>query len=193
MTRAAAQRAQVMARLLLSLAIVVLIPIGAFLAVATFAGWRLLDVSSGSMEPTYPVGSLAVVHPVNVAEIGPGTVVAFVDDTGGEGRLVAHRVIQVLDRPNGRWLQTQGDANRTPDSRLLAARDVRGRVAWVIPRLGSAARTVGMRGTIVLVALAVMSAFPTTPAKRGAWRAPVATDHGADPSAVPTAARRGGA
>lgn len=148
------------ARLGLGMAAAALIPIAAFLAVATFAGWRLLAVSSGSMEPTYPVGSLAVVHPVNAGDIGPGTVIAFVDGAGGEGRLVAHRVVEVVDRPSGRWLRTQGDANHTPDPQLLPARDVRGRVGWVVPRLGSGARAVGARGTVVLVALAVIALLP---------------------------------
>jgi signal peptidase len=160
MTRRAGRFVRTTARLLLSLAVAALIPVVAFLAVATFSGWRLLAVSSGSMEPTYPVGSVAVIHPVNVGDIGPGTVIAFVDGGGGESRLVAHRVVQVVDRASGRWLRTQGDANHTPDPQLLPARDVRGRVAWVVPRLGSVARTVGTRGAVVLVALAVIALLP---------------------------------
>jgi len=160
MARRAGRFARTTARLTLGMAGAALIPIVAFLAVATFAGWRLLAVSSGSMEPTYPVGSLAVIHPIDVGDIGPGTVIAFVDGAGGESRLVAHRVVQVVDRPSGRWLRTQGDANHTPDPELLPARDVRGRVAWVVPRLGSAARTIGARGTVVLVALAVIALLP---------------------------------
>ncbi|MGH9084922.1 MAG: signal peptidase I [Acidimicrobiales bacterium] len=160
MAFSAVRQARTTARLVLGVAVASLVPIVAFLAVATFAGWRLLAVSSGSMEPTFPVGSLAVVHAVDVGDIGPGTVIAFVDGAGGEGRLVAHRVVEVVDRPSGRWLRTQGDANRTPDSQLLSARDVRGRVAWVVPRLGSVARTIGGRGTVVLVALAVISLLP---------------------------------
>jgi signal peptidase len=160
MARRAGRLARTTTRLALGLAVAMLVPVGAFLAIATFAGWRLLAVSSGSMEPTYPVGSVAVIHPVDVGEIGPGTVIAFVDGATGENRLVAHRVVQVVDRPSGRWLRTQGDANHTPDPQLLPARDVRGRVAWVVPRLGSVARTAGARGTVVLVALAAIALLP---------------------------------
>lgn len=160
MARRAGRFARTTARLTLGLAVAALVPVAAFLVVATFAGWRLLAVGSGSMEPTYPLGSIAVIHPVNVGDIGPGTVIAFVDGAAGESRLVAHRVVQVVDRPNGRWLRTQGDANHSPDPRLLAARDVRGRVAWVVPRLGSIARTIGSRVTVALLALAAIALLP---------------------------------
>ena len=50
------------------------------------------------MEPALPVGSVVVVRPRPVAEIGTGDVVTFLarDSASGESRVVTHRVVEVL-------------------------------------------------------------------------------------------------
>ena len=83
---------------------------------------------SGSMQPTYAVGALLVVAPIDASQVNVGMPVVF-EDPQHPGRLVVHRVVAQLP---GDTLQfaTQGDANATRDPAAVPARMVRGRVLW---------------------------------------------------------------
>ena len=112
-----------------------LFPLAVFFVSCWLLGWRLQPVLTGSMAPTYEVGSLLVVTPVEPSEVGVGTTLAFAPVDGG-GRLVSHRVIERLEQPDGLAFRTRGDANRQPDAQLVPARQVRGRVRWHVVGLG---------------------------------------------------------
>ena len=126
------------------------LPIATFLVACVLLGIRLLVVESGSMEPQYPVGSLMVVRPVDPSAVDVGMAIAFVP---GDGRsLVTHRVVEVLHQANGLAFRTQGDANASPDPRLVPTRSVRGRAAWAVPHLGRPVRLLAWpRGFLLLV------------------------------------------
>src|SRR6185503_12546364 len=61
------------------IAVRVLLPLAAFLVTAWLQGWQLQDVQSGSMEPTYPVGSLLVIEAIDASEVRTGMALVFVD------------------------------------------------------------------------------------------------------------------
>ena len=89
------------------------------LAVLSLAiAWKALGlvplvVTSGSMSPGMPTGSLAFVREVPDSSIRVGDVITF-DAPGKRGR-VTHRVIERIQR-NDRWyFRTKGDANGSPD------------------------------------------------------------------------------
>ena len=117
------------------LVLAVLVPLVAFLVSVWLRGWQLQAVESGSMEPTYPVGSLLVVEPIDASQVEPGMVVVFVDPTDPD-RIVTHRVV---GRAPGESLQfwTQGDANATRDPHPVPARLIRGRVRSQVNGIGS--------------------------------------------------------
>lgn len=98
-------------------AVLALIPatLGVALPVAAnLHGDRLLVVTSGSMAPLLQAGDHALVRPLeNGEQVAPGQVVTY--RAGGTGAVTTHRVLEVLDRPEGRFLRTQGDANPDPD------------------------------------------------------------------------------
>lgn len=128
-----------------------LFPLVVFFVSCWLLGWRLQPVLTGSMTPTYEVGSLMVVTPVDVSDVGVGTTIAFSPVDGGE-RLVSHRVIERLELDSGIAFRTQGDANRMPDAQLVPARQVRGRVRWHVVGLGRWLRWLEWpRGLFVLV------------------------------------------
>ncbi len=116
------------------LSIALLLPATVFLVAVWLLGWQLHTVHSGSMAPTYPVGSLLVVGHLDAADVEPGMAMAF-EDPGEPGRLVTHRVVRATP---GETLQfvTQGDANATADPTPVPARLVRGRVLWQVSHLG---------------------------------------------------------
>jgi signal peptidase len=117
-------------------AVAVLLPLTVFLVSAWLLGWQLQSVQSGSMAPTYPVGSLLVIGQIDAGAVEPGMAIVF-DDPKAPGRLVTHRVVRTAP---GATLQfvTQGDANASPDPAAVPARLVRGQVLWQVSHLGSA-------------------------------------------------------
>lgn len=112
--------------------LVLVIAVTTFLVGTTVLGWRLLSVQSGSMAPTYAVGGLTVVAPANAGGMQVGDPVVFTRD----GHLVVHRVLERIERPDGLFLRTRGDANPAADPVLVPARDVRGSVRLYLPRAG---------------------------------------------------------
>ena len=95
-------------------------------------GYRVFNVISGSMEPTYSVGDLIYVKEVSPNEIKVGTPITFVLN---EDLVVAtHRVIKV-DAENQHFY-TKGDANDTADAAPVHYNNVLGVPQFSIPLLG---------------------------------------------------------
>lgn len=90
---------------------VVIAVIAIYLAIAApiLLGYRPMVVLSGSMEPTYPVGSITYYHKCTFDELEEGKPLTF---NAGES-LVTHRMVTV----NGlsRTVITKGDNNATED------------------------------------------------------------------------------
>lgn len=103
------------------------------------AGVRLVGLTpytvvSGSMEPTYHVGSLLYVRTTDPAALQEGDPVTY---RMGDGQVVTHRVVEVVEDPvSGRCYRTKGDANDTIDGNLLYPQNVIGRPVMSIPLLG---------------------------------------------------------
>lgn len=116
--------------------LLVLIAVIFFLLPAVFAS-SLAAVYSGSMAPEMPVGALAVVEPVDPADLETGDIVAFNPPWDDPDVIVSHRVIEVLD---GETLgfRTKGDANEDPDFDIVPAANILGGVRLIIPNLGYA-------------------------------------------------------
>jgi len=113
-----------------------LLPLTAFLVVGWLLGWQLQHVESGSMSPTYPVGSLLVTAQIDATDVSVGMPIVF-EDPRGTGRLVTHRVVGTAPGAELAFL-TRGDANASDDSAPVPAQLVRGRVLWSVPMLGLA-------------------------------------------------------
>lgn len=113
----------------------VLLPLTSFLVAAWLLGWQLQTVMSGSMSPTYPVGSFLVIGQIDAADVRTGMAVVFIDPRD-PGRYVTHRVVgQSVGDDLRFWTQGDANANRDPDP--VPARLIRGRVLWAVPHLGT--------------------------------------------------------
>lgn len=120
-------------------------------ALASLTDRDLRAVTSSSMEPSVPVGSLVLLEPAPPGSVGVGDVVAF-DRAGEAGAEVLHRVVGVNETGHGRFLTTQGDHNATPDPVPVHETAVEGRLVAGIPRLGRATLALSEpRGLVVLV------------------------------------------
>jgi signal peptidase len=137
------------------LSVAVLLPLAAFLVSVWLLGWQLQSVLSGSMAPTYPVGSLLVVAPIDASVVEVGMPIVF-EDPELPGRVVTHRVIDRAPGPAVAFI-TQGDSNATRDPFPVPARNVRGQVLWHISNLGTVLELlIWPRSFILLVAVPAM-------------------------------------
>ena len=101
------------------------------------AGFRPVAVYSGSMRPTLGVGSLAVDRVVPASSVRVGDVITF-NDPYIKGRLVTHRVAQIVQTKHGLAYRTKGDANAARDPWAIKLNDKVGRVAFHVPLAGYA-------------------------------------------------------
>lgn len=111
-----------------------LLPLATFLVATWLLGWQLQAVLSGSMSPTYPVGSLLVVGQIDASDVRAGMPIVF-EDPLEPGRLVTHRVVGPVPEDASAF-RTRGDANAAIDPAAVPARLVRGRVLWSVSVLG---------------------------------------------------------
>ena len=119
-------------------------------------GWDIMIISTPSMEPTYPVGTLTFVEPATARDIEVGTPMVF-RSPNSPMDTVTHRVVKFVDVEGKRHFRTQGDGNDAPDASLVPPRDVVGVVAHDIPRLGWAVDRL-QRDTRLLMALVAVPA-----------------------------------
>ena len=121
----------------LTTVLVVLVVILAILLVgARLVGLQVFTVLSGSMEPTYHVGSLIYVKKVDPFQLKSGDVITFMLD---EDTVATHRVVEVVpDEEDVSVIRfrTKGDANEAEDGSLVHYRNVIGTPVFTIPKLG---------------------------------------------------------
>ena len=95
-------------------------------------GFRPYVVLSGSMEPTYHVGSMIYVKSVDPETIQVGDPITFLINE--ELDVATHRVIEI-DAANQHFY-TQGDANDAPDGSPVHFNNLVGKPVFHIPMLG---------------------------------------------------------
>ena len=122
------------------LGLVVCFALFAVLIPSVFSG-GLAIVRSSSMEPAMRAGALAVMLPVDAADVKVGDIIAFDPPwDSGSDVTVSHRVIGVLDNGQLRF-DTKGDALEGSDPYYVPGESVQGKVLFSIPYLGYAANS----------------------------------------------------
>lgn len=112
-------------------------------------GMTPLAVLSGSMEPTYHVGSLIFVKDADASEVKQGDPITFKISAD---TMVTHRVI-AIDTQN-QCFYTKGDANNTPDGGSVSYENLVGKPAFTVPMLGYLAVYAQTRqGMIILITI----------------------------------------
>jgi signal peptidase len=103
--------------------------------------YRTLTMLTGSMSPRIPPGSLVVVVPQRTDRVRAGDVIVF--NAPDDGRVVTHRVVEVVDDGGSVVLRTKGDANMAADrERVHINSKITWRVRAVVPRMGTGVRLV---------------------------------------------------
>ncbi len=101
------------------------------LAVPKLLGYEVYNVTSGSMEPALPVGSVIYVRPAAPESVQAGDIIAYRVDAA----VITHRVVE------NRFVEgvfvTKGDANEREDFSNVRYADLIGVVTYHIPYLGN--------------------------------------------------------
>ncbi len=118
----------------------VLVVLAVLLAVALVGvrvvGYTPYTILSGSMEPTYHVGSLIYVKQVDPADLRVGDAITFALD---EDTIATHRIIEIVpdeEDPSVLRFATKGDANDVADGSLVHYKNVIGKPVFTVPYLG---------------------------------------------------------
>lgn len=116
--------------------VAVVVILALLLVGARLIGLQVFNVLSGSMEPTYHVGSLIYVKDVDPFELESGDVITFMLD---EDTVATHRVVEVVPDESDSTVvrfKTKGDANEAEDGSLVHYKNVIGSPVFTIPKLG---------------------------------------------------------
>lgn len=97
--------------------------------------YRLFNITSGSMSPTIPTGSVVVVTAEN--NYKKEDVISFVYDRD-VNNVITHRIKEISkdDELNLTAYVTKGDANEDTDTRAVIKDNVIGKVIFTIPYIG---------------------------------------------------------
>lgn len=124
--------------------------------------YKILAVTSESMSPTIPMGSLVVVKPSEQYKVND--IVTFnPPDATRENEYVTHRIVDIddIDKVGGSSLYTtKGDANNVPDAQKIWASRIEGKVLFSIALLGYLlfyAKT--LPGLVIIIVLATIIVY----------------------------------
>jgi len=124
-------------------------------------GYRPVVVLSGSMEPTYPVGSVIYYKAAEYKDINVGDAITFVI---GENSLATHRVIEKDD--TNQEFRTKGDNNPTEDPNPVIYANVAGKTAKLaIPYAGIISTYLKEIPVIIMIAAVLIICSILTPNK----------------------------
>jgi signal peptidase I len=123
-------------------------------AIWTVTGGRSYVVTTPSMSPMVPVGSLVLTRPVPPGGPKVGQIIAF-HPPNEPGTTYTHRVVKIMPGP---VYSTKGDLDTTPDAWVLTRKNILGvathhfkRVGWLVRALPWLAL-----GAVVLIGLAAV-------------------------------------
>lgn len=119
-------------------------------------GLDIYGVLTGSMEPTYPVGSLIYVKKVNPEELRVRDVITY---SPTPNTVVTHRIVELVPDENNPYVtrfRTKGDANNDVDASLVNPASIIGKVVFSIPHLGNVANYIqNPPGIYVAIAVSI--------------------------------------
>jgi signal peptidase I len=132
--------------------LVVLVVLAIFTRLAPLLGRDLYIVGGGSMEPSLPLGSLAIAARVDPMTIASGDVVTF---RAPGGTVITHRVTRVVDGPDGRAFETKGDANDSADGTPVPATAILGVADRYVPYAGYLQSFLSQTSGVVAAVMAI--------------------------------------
>ena len=137
---------------ILSWPVYLCIAAGILIAAPIAAGYRPVVVLSGSMEPTYHVGSIIYYKEASFEQIEEGDPITF---HAGDGKaMITHRVVEKSELT--RQFVTQGDANGGPDPNPVSYDDVAGKTSGLTIPYAVYLVSIGRKPAVIAILAAVL-------------------------------------
>ena len=101
------------------------------------AGYSIMTVLTGSMEPEYQVGDIVVIKYTDADELKVKDVITFISsDKELNGQPITHRIINITEENGQKKFETKGDNNEIADGTLVTSDKILGKVQFKIPFVG---------------------------------------------------------
>lgn len=133
-------------KIVTNIVLIIMLLLVAALTLPRVFGLQPLAVLSGSMEPTYHVGSLIYVKDVDPADIEVGDPMTY---RISDNTMVTHRVVGKNEETQS--FRTKGDANDNEDGGEILYSSVVGKPLFTIPYLGYVAVYAATRTGIIII------------------------------------------
>lgn len=116
-------------------------------------GIYMFNIVSGSMEPTLEINDVVVVQKCPPSQLKKGDIITFEQD----GRIISHRILNVIGKKGQTKFETKGDNNLIPDPNKVEAEQILGKVIFKVKKVGKAINYIqNSRGFISIALLAVI-------------------------------------
>lgn len=116
--------------------------------------FSLYTIVSPSMEPTINVYDVIVTKKIEPKDIKVNDIITFISTSSiSEGMTVTHRVVSIVNGPNGVEFKTKGDNNLSADSDTAKSENLLGKVIFKVPQLGRLQFFLASKGGWLLVVL----------------------------------------
>ena len=138
-----------------SLIVILAVALAILMVGLKFIGLQIYTVISGSMEPTYHVGSLIYVKKVDPSTLKVKDPITF---ELSDKTIATHRIVEIVkdEETNTYKFRTQGDANEDVDANLVEPNKVLGKALFTVPYLGYLATYIqSYPGNIVAICTAI--------------------------------------
>ena len=142
--------------IIIALIVVAALSFGSRVSALSRLGVRFFAVTSGSMEPTIPTGSMLLVDTKPTSEIAEGDIITYqkTNPNSSEPSIVTHRIDsiehterqreysdpEIEDKDAGTVqvyeFKTKGDANQDPDNYTVLPGEILGVYQWHVPKVG---------------------------------------------------------
>ena len=123
-------------KIISNLIVIIAIILAMLLVGLKFFGFQIYTVVSGSMEPTYHVGSLIYVREVDTNTLKVKDPITF---KLGDNTIATHRIVEIVpnEQDSTKYsFRTKGDANEDIDANLVEPNKVLGKALFTVPYLG---------------------------------------------------------
>lgn len=96
-------------------------------------GYQAYIITSDSMKPEINNGDVVIVRKIGQEEIKENDVIVYSE----EAQNITHRVIVITEKNGHKEYKTKGDNNQVEDSKFVLYENIKGKVMFKIPFLGT--------------------------------------------------------
>lgn len=96
-------------------------------------GYQAYIITSDSMKPEINNGDVVIVRKIGQEEIKENDVIVYSE----EAQNITHRVIEITEKDGHKEYKTKGDNNQVEDSKFVLYENIKGKVMFKIPFLGT--------------------------------------------------------